>query len=546
MSFIKIATNITKNIKLIIYYTRHAFLNQSEKAYIEHNIEKWKEFKIEEKKSDGIILVDLFPKNSLIHFWSYLVNILAKRTNSSIKYFYIGIYKNKVRNFKFITRVREKIYKSFNVDVGISQFNFEYSDKDIAFYQKKFDGLKKSKSNLIIFSIGNIKLGDLIFDSYCRGSYKKTIDFEDKYLKECFFKALKLYFTTKEYFKKNKITAVCPSHVCYFYGIIARIAANNNIPIIKVNADNRGNENFRINLVDQKYVNEEPSPYFNFKKTFKKLTKTQKKRGLILGKAILKNRLKGNYEPTLSYMKISQFDKNLKKTDLIKKNDRKKIFIFPHCYFDNVHRFRSTLFTDFGDQINFLLKLSKKYHNYDWYYKPHPHELSQDLNIHKQMLKNYPNVLRLDYRVGHNQIIESNPYCIITNHGTVGHEYAAFKVPVIFTGDNKHINYKFGLHAKSKKQIEQAIMNNKLFERKIVHNKNELYEFIYLNYIHFQDLYGRKELLKDNYFNSKNRMISDSSKCFDHVIKYSKDGNDNIFKYIENFINSKDFKKYLS
>ena len=102
------------------------------------------------------------------------------------------------------------------------------------------------------------------------------------------------------------------------------------------------------------------------------------------------------------------------------------------------------LFDDFMDQINYILNLSKKYNQYDWYYKPHTHELKGDIEIHKQMLHKYPNVKLLKPTVSHNQIIKTKPYCIITNHGTVGHEYIMFKIPAIFNGDNKHINYNFG------------------------------------------------------------------------------------------------------
>ena len=76
-----------------------------------------------------------------------------------------------------------------------------------------------------------------------------------------------------------------PSHTCYHsYGIICRIAALKKIPILKVNADARGNSNFRVNLVNQKYVNEEAAPYFDFSKVFKKLNNNQKRIGLNIGK----------------------------------------------------------------------------------------------------------------------------------------------------------------------------------------------------------------------------------------------------------------------
>ena len=64
-------------------------------------------------------------------------------------------------------------------------------------------------------------------------------------------------------------------------------------------------------------------------------------------------------------------------------------------------------------KVNFLIK----YPNYEWYYKPHTYDLSVDKSIHDKTLKNYPNLIQLDAKVIHNQIINSKLFCIITNRG---------------------------------------------------------------------------------------------------------------------------------
>ena len=538
---------ILKIVKKINYQVKtHILIDKYDSQYISHNLKKWGKYSVGKNKEKGVILVDLFAKNSLIHFWSYLVNILAKKTNSKIEYFYISLYKSKLLDYKISIRRLVKLFQSFNVTKGISQHDFKYSKGEIRLFEKKFYALKFDKKKLIKFKIENIKIGDLISDTYMRAHLSSTVNMEDESLKKIFFKAIKFYYVSKSYFNKNKVVAVIPSHTCYLYGIISRIAASKNIPIIKVNSDNRGNENFRINIVDRKFVNEEAAPYFNFKKEFRKLTTKKQREGLKIGKKIIDNRLSGNYDETLPYMKISQFNKNFKSSNLILKNKKKKIFIFPHCFFDNVHRFRKMLFTDFHDQINFLLNLSKKYDKYEWYYKPHVHELKSEFNKHIEILKNFPNVILLKPKLGHCEIIKSKPHCIITNHGSVGHEYARFKIPVIFTGDNKHINYKFAYHANSKSDIENVIKNNKILRKKIRFNLNELYEFIFMNYFYFQNLYDRKLLIKDTFFNSKNRSIWDTPAILRHIIKLSDDNDKFIEKYINNLINSKDLKRYFS
>ena len=194
------------------------------------------------------------------------------------------------------------------------------------------------------------------------------------------------------------------------------------------------------------------------------------------------------------------------------------------------------IFSDFYFQMKFFLDLSKKYSDFDWYYKPHPNELRVDLNVHKNILKNYPNIIYLDKDVSHKTIIDLKPTCVITNHGTLAHEYAYFKIPVINTGDNPHINYNFCLHFKSKKEIIKNFKNLRNCKKKINFNKKEIYEYMFLQYEYFPNLNNEKKLLKDSYFSFKNIKLNNSSKVFSKFFNQSKKVDRNIETYVENFI----------
>ena len=80
-AFSKVMQSFNYHSKNTFFYDLH------EKKYIEHNIKKWREYKVEDKDSNGIILLDLFDKKCLIHFWSYLVNYLGKKKKTSNKIF---------------------------------------------------------------------------------------------------------------------------------------------------------------------------------------------------------------------------------------------------------------------------------------------------------------------------------------------------------------------------------------------------------------------------------------------------------------------------
>ena len=67
---------MTKIQSLLSFLKLNVFKNQFERRYIAFNKSKWKSYKISSKNK---ILVDLFPFNPWIHFYSFIVNIFSKK-----------------------------------------------------------------------------------------------------------------------------------------------------------------------------------------------------------------------------------------------------------------------------------------------------------------------------------------------------------------------------------------------------------------------------------------------------------------------------------
>ena len=133
----------------------------------------------------------------------------------------------------------------------------------------------------------------------------------------------------------------------------------------------------------------------------------------------------------------------------------------------------------------------------------------------------------------------------MTVHGTIAHELAYHKIPVINAGDNPHINYSFSLHPKNLDEYFYLLKNIKICRKKINFTKKPIYEFIYMHYHHFLFRFQKKNLLLDQYFtnqtldkNGKSYKKLKDETIFDFYIKNSKFSDRNIRKYISNFINS--------
>ena len=508
-------------------------LDKNERDYINFNQTFWRRKAFKSKK---IILIDLFHWYPLIHFWSYLVNILSKKKKANIKYFYFYTFKNKLSVHRFFINKLDKIYKSFNVEKGITSYDFKFNKNQIDKISKKFESLNKNKSKLNNFSVDGIKIGDLIYDSYLFQTRNSTVDFKDPILKEIFIEANKIFYSCQNYFKRNNVEYLIPSHVCYIpYGIITRIALRNNSKVYKIKCENWANAFFRLLRIKRNAQIDE-QPYYNYKKQFNKFNANEKKKYLKIGKQILNKRISGKFDTNLPYMKINQFRSS--RVNLVKKYSltKPKIIIFSHCFYDNPHRFRYLFYNDFYEQIRHILDISLDLQKYEWFYKPHPNELDGNFSIHNFFKKNYPYVNFLNKNTSHKSIIALKPELVITNHGTIAHEYASFRIPVINTGDNPHINYNFSLHAKNKSDLKRIISNFSIYKKKINFDKKQIYEFLYMHFEFFPNLYNRKDLIDDKFFVKKNVLDNQKSSILNYYLNRHNLDNKNLKLYIENFI----------
>ena len=516
--------------KVFKVFFKNIFISKDENEYIQLNQKRWSDYKTN-KINKRVILIDLFPWSPWIHIWSYLANIISKRENAQIKFFYFHLIKGKSRKFKFFFRKLFKIYRSFNAEKGIFELDFIYSQKEKVEFNKNFIKVKNKKENLISYKKDGIKIGDLIYDTCIRTTFKPTVELDSSNTKETFFRAEKIFNEIKKYFKKYNVRAVVPSHTCYIsYGIILRYALKKNIPVYKIFSLDRGSADFKLIKINKNFPLEE-NPYNKYNKIFNKIEISKRKNHLFTGKKIIKKRTSGQKDKTLPYIKRNLYA-SIKNKIQIKKNSTKKIFLFPHCYLDWPHRYRSMLFPDFYEQSKYILNFSNK--GYELYYKEHPNEFDPRDQMNKHFKKLFPKIKTLPRNFSHKTIINSKPYLVVTNHGTICHEYAYFKIPVINTGDNPHINYNFSLNPKSINELKDMIINLDKYKKKINFDKNNIHEFIYMHYEHFKD--KNKNIFRDKYF-SKGNVKSHVTKKqnFKIFLNQKNQIHKNIFNYIENF-----------
>jgi hypothetical protein len=520
----------------IKYFLNKIYIDSYVRKYIAFNKKKWKSYKIRDPK--GIILLDLFDHYPFIYFWSYIANVVAKKHNLEIKYFYFYFYKSRFeKSFLYLRKIK-KIFESFNATKGIDENDF----KNITFkfkeqLNKKFNKLK-NKKKFIEYKYRDILIGDLIYDTYLRNTFKPTINFDDTHLFDLFIRAHKIFDQIENFMKVNNVKLVIPSHAHYIqFGIITRIALKNKIKVFKIFETNQGNSNLRIRNILPDFPKERER-YFEYKKNFFKLKNKNKLKQI--GKSILLRRLTGKKDNSLPYMKNNTYGKFFENSSTEKLEVKNKIIIFTHCFFDSPHKHRKMLFEDFYEQLNFILSLSKYNKKYNWFIKPHPASFFQnDEVLKKLLLKDYSNVTLLHKNTSNAHIANSKPKLIITDHGTIAHEMAYFGIPVLNTGDNPHINYNFNLHANSRNHIKNILNKLPRFIKKLNFNQKDIFEFVYMHYVFSMNSENEKKYIKDSFFGKGDSKLNSKNSILNYLIKQDLKNSKKIYTYINKFISNK-------
>jgi hypothetical protein len=431
-------------------------------------------------KSKNIILVENYNYFPSTIAYSYFLNILADKYKSQI-YSYDPLFKSFSR--KLISYLNPKnflvslMFRSFNIKKKIQpQLNFK--DKILAkkICNKIYKKIKKKKDILKI-KISNTLIGDLIYDDFLRNYNKPTIDFKSKQFKNHLFLMICIYIFWSDYLNKFNVKSILISHSVYAIAIIARIAIKKNIKVYNVGL------NYAYKLDKKKPLR--LSGFDEYKKNFKKISKLNSKNLKLISKKELNSKIFGKKIQSFAINNQTRYSSFTNISVKKNKNLKPKILVAAHCFTDAVHAYGNNIFTDFFDWIEFLGNLSEK-NNYEWLIKLHPSQY--DLNIKKfeYFSKKYPKFKILRKDISHNEILNSyNILGVLTVYGSIGHEYPLFGVPVINAStNNPHANYNFNLNPKSKKQLENIIINIKNL-KKIKSKKifQEIYEFYYIRYM---------------------------------------------------------------
>lgn len=459
---------------------------------IKRHIARYFYTKLEISKKKSIVLVELNNLSSNIIASLYLVKVLKSFFLSEVIIYKIPLKNIFFAKIQFYFRIFFKIgsvgiYSAF----GVRKFILSIIELDKANIIYKNILLKiKKKSDVEKIKIGNILIGDLIYDSYLMHFKKPTIDINSKEFLNYLYMSIKIFLYWDIYFKKNHVKAIIVSHTVYLNAIPLRIAVQNKILAYQVNLKS-------IYCLSKK----EFFAYKQYKfypEIFSRFKKADKKKFITLAKKRLNLRFKGDVGVDMFYSKKSSY-KNYRESRIIKRSKRIKILVAAHCFFDSPHSYGNNFFCDFYEWLEFLGKISLVT-NYDWYIKTHPDFYKLSEEVVKKFVKKYNKFNFLEADSSHNQIINEGIDYALTIYGTIAVEYAAKGIVVINASiNNPHVKYNFSINPKNFNHYRNILMN--LTKVKLKIDKDKVYEYYYMN-----NLYSQDGLMFGNYLDFLNKI----------------------------------------
>ena len=489
------------------------FLKYCEKNSEQENkfIKKLSRYKIKwQSNKKGIVLMQMAEDHAFCIKLSATANHIARSKNANI-----GLYGVETRiertnypnnflwnriGFKLFTEQLDRIYLAVGGKVLYHNTDVYSNQSKVNKLYQKIKSRLKSKYDVLDIHFEEIKVGDLIYDSYLRFANKTTVDITDPFFDEILVQAINIYFVSKENLDKHYIIALINSYTTYTkHGIIVRLCLSKNIPVYTPLCG-------YISLV-HKVAKDYPSHinnHFHYRTLFNALN--NKEELIATHTELFEKRFKGVIDGATSYMKESAFS-STNNSELDGIDWPNTVVILAHCFFDSPHIYRDLIFPDFYEWMNFTMDELAKQKELTILVKQHPNGLQQNDAIFEELKLKYKdsNIKFIDKKTSQLQIINSRPKAIVTAYGTAASEFSYQGFPVLAIYDNPYTAFDFNHLSKTVDEYKEKLKNITLLESK--QNKRDIIEFYYMHNFFF--LQGRSSDYLD-FFQYKGDTFNDA------------------------------------
>lgn len=410
------------------------------------------------------VLVEL-NRHSLLFDVSLVSNVLAESTNSRIVPFVAspGIAPWISRQpYRFALAVafqmnlfqQALLFKSFGARSSpIIPWNPRHVRRKAKEIAVQFFANAPTKTDLENYRIGDVLVGDLVYDTYLRQQNIPTVDLEERKFRNFFEASVGDALFWDQRLRTQPIKAVVASHSSYNLAIPLRFALKYGVAAFV------SGEDYLYRLSDDRPFTH--MEILDYPEIFAHFNPETRNRVLVESDKLLERRFAGQIYPgaDISSSSMQSYRAPEISERLLPATDVPKVLIAPHAFSDAPHGRGHALLPDFWEWLEFLGRKSVDT-KYEWFIKNHPDVFRGDRPVIDEFLGRFPHITLIPDNVTHHQLISEGITAVVTVHGTIGFEYALQGVPVINSSAvNPHIRYSFNHHPQTVSELEVLLGN---------------------------------------------------------------------------------------
>ncbi len=431
------------------------------RRFIDHNRRMWNGWA--PRKSDRIVLADLWGIGESNLVRSYFLNALARRHRAEIRTF------SSPR-----TRPRpsvQAVYRSFNTAGNIvTRLDREQAARRDAIARDVLPGLE-SKADVLGLTVLGIGVGIDIYETYLRRYKQATVALDDPRFVDTVTEGIGLVLFWKDFFARHDVAAVIASHDCYLeFDVVCKVAFASGVAVYLPSV--RG-----IWHVDRPHA--AWSSFARYRDLFATLSPADQHAGRAIARRQLERRLSGEIAVDMPYTKVSAFRRSGGRGTALRGTARTRVLVCTPCFTDNPHAYGGLLHVDFYEWLRHVARVAQRT-DFDWYVKTHPDPLPVTVATVDAIAAEFPRLTVIPKDTSHQEIVEAGVRYVLTPYGSVGHEYPALGVPVVNAGYNPRAAYDFNVTPKSVEDYEACLLSLPDLRVDIV--PEDLEEFYYVHH----------------------------------------------------------------
>ena len=348
--------------------------------------------------------------------------------------------------------LKENLRNIFSIyyKIGIRGFKlFDFSRKNTIYIElaKKIIADNGSADQFEKVTYRDILVGDVVGDSFLRGNFFPTVDFNHSDFLEKLSNALLYIDLLYEYFDQNPVKAVVIIETTYMLALPGRVALQLGIDTFVITHSSV------YRLTKERYI--AFHHYHEFHSIFKSLPPEVQKWGISKAREYLPIKLEDAGFGLVSNAHTEYFRQgtsfNLSKPI--------RLLVTAHDFFDSPHSIGESFFPDYFQWLRCIKDIAME-NNYTILLRPHPNARRWNREVLEQLFADLKNVEFIDSSIPNEQLLQMNVSAVLTVYGTVGSEWPLVGVPVINASPNRRHRQIAGNITPSSKKEYLEILNN--------------------------------------------------------------------------------------